>query len=78
MKRVVLILFATLLGAAAAIPDQGCDLAAYKAQDGLKAQMRSGRLSSRGRVSAANNSAPLSPSLDSPYSCGPQKQRHTS
>ena|SRR5215831_18724217 len=44
MKRVVLILFATLLGAAAAIPDQGCDLSAYKAQDGLKAQMRSGAL----------------------------------
>src|SRR4051794_26065183 len=44
MKRIVLLLFATLLSAAAAIPDQGCDLAAYKAQDGLKAQMRAGSL----------------------------------
>jgi hypothetical protein len=78
MKRVVLILFATVLGAAAAIPDQGCDLAVYKAQDGLKARCAQGLLSSRARASAANNSAPLSPSLDSPYSCGPQKQRQTS
>ena len=40
MTRCVMLLFASLSIAQAANGDMACDLAGYKPQDGLKAQMR--------------------------------------
>jgi hypothetical protein len=44
MNRFLLLFAANLSIAAAAAPELNCDLAGYKAQDGLKAQMRAGLL----------------------------------
>src|SRR5947209_19783715 len=44
MKPFVIVMFASFSFAAAADSALNCDLAAYKQQDGLKAQMRAGLL----------------------------------
>jgi len=44
MNRILISLFASLSIGFAANPELACDFSAYKAQDGLKAQMRAGVL----------------------------------
>ena len=44
MKRFLIVWFAGFSIASAATPDLNCDLSGYKAQDGLKVQVRSGQL----------------------------------
>lgn len=44
MNRFLIVLFSSFSIAAAANPELNCDLAGYKAQDGLKVQMRAGLL----------------------------------
>src|SRR4249920_2112212 len=44
MNRLLMVLFASLSIAAAANPELNCSLTGYRAQDGLRAQMRAGML----------------------------------